>query len=554
MLMNKDVNCSNFIGLMGYLQKHYGDEGVRQVISALVDNEKYLVADKENPSKLIKIQEHHLKDSAYWVSNEFSLALFANAKKVFGGSNSLIKAGEEVAIKHFSKTAIFASRIFSIKFVCKQVSKINARFNKTKEVKLVKLTDNSATFELHYRPDIQPHKDICNWNLGVYTGIAKMTGAIDVKCREVKCLVDGDEHCVFHMTWRKKPNFFRRFLRWILKIISKDLVADYEVTVKERDRLIDSLSRSEERYRALTDKSLTGIFIHNDGKLMYVNDCMAKMLNYLPQEMIGKELWAFVHAEDRNMVRERELARYSGIDVEENYEFRALNKSGEPIWLELLATTINYAGQSACMGNVIDISSRRQTEEALRESEKRFRELADSLPQVVFETDEKGNLTFANKNAFDVFGYTKDDVDKGINVLQAIIPAEHHRVLENIQEVLSGKMLVAVEYTALKKDGSTFPIAIHSNPIIRDNNTVGLRGILIDLTEQKKLESQLRQGHKMEAIGTLAGGIAHDFNNILGIILGNAELAMDDVPEWNPAKMNLKEIRIASLRAKDVVR
>jgi len=206
------------------------------------------------------------------------------------------------------------------------------------------------------------------------------------------------------------------------------------------------------------------------------------------------------------------------------------------------------------MGNVIDISSRRQTEEALRESEKRFRELADSLPQVVFETDEKGNLTFANKNAFDVFGYTKDDVDKGINVLQAIIPAEHHRVLENIQEVLSGKMLVAVEYTALKKDGSTFPIAIHSNPIIRDNNTVGLRGILIDLTEQKKLESQLRQGHKMEAIGTLAGGIAHDFNNILGIILGNAELAMDDVPEWNPAKMNLKEIRIASLRAKDVVR
>jgi len=176
------------------------------------------------------------------------------------------------------------------------------------------------------------------------------------------------------------------------------------------------------------------------------------------------------------------------------------------------------------------------------------------LPQVVFETDEKGNLTFANKNAFDLFGYTKDDFDKGINVLQTIIPAEHKGVLENIQEVLSGKMLVAVEYTALKKDGSTFPIAIHSNPIIRDNNTVGLRGILIDLTEQKKLESQLRQGHKMEAIGTLAGGIAHDFNNILGIILGNAELAMDDVPEWNPAKMNLKEIRIASLRAKDVVR
>jgi len=260
MLMNKDINCYNFIGLMGCLQKHYGDEGTRQVISGLVDNEKYHVADKENPSKLITIQEHHLKDSAYWVSNEFSLALFANAKKVFGGSNSLIKAGEEVAIEHFSKSTIFVSRMCSTKFVCKQAAKINARFNKTKEVKVVKLTNNSATFELHYRPDLRMKKDICDWNLGVYKGIAKITGATDVKCEEIKCVVDGDEHCVFHMTWRKKPNLFKRLLRWILKIISQDLVADYEITVKDRDKLIDSLSRSEERYRVLTDNSLTGIF------------------------------------------------------------------------------------------------------------------------------------------------------------------------------------------------------------------------------------------------------------------------------------------------------
>ncbi|MCJ7539742.1 MAG: response regulator [Desulfobacterales bacterium] len=72
--------------------------------------------------------------------------------------------------------------------------------------------------------------------------------------------------------------------------------------------------------------------------------------------------------------------------------------------------------------------------------------------------------------------------------------------------------------------------------------------------DKKKFEIQLRQAHKMEAIGTLTGGIAHDFNNILGIIIGNTELALDDIPEWSPAHLNLEEIRKASLRAKDVVR
>ncbi len=369
MLMDKDINCSNFRGLLGYLGKHYGDEGVRQTLDGLVDNEDYLVADKENPSNLIRVHKHHLNDSAYWVANEFSLALFANAKKVVGGSNALVKAGENAVIEQFSKTILFLSRIFSTKFVCKQPAKINARFNRTKQVKLSELTNNSAVFELHYYPGFRVTKDICNWNMGIYIGIAKMTGAVDVKCEEIECVVAGGEHCSFRMTWKKGPSFLKRMLRCILRITSKDLIADYEETVKERDQLIDNLRQSEERYRALTDQSLTGIFIHLDGEIVYVNDCLAQMLSYAPGEMTGKKLWNFVHHKDRNMVKERELARANGIDTTTNYEFRAIQKSGEPVWFGLFAATINFNGQSACMGNVIDLTSKKQAEEERKKLE-----------------------------------------------------------------------------------------------------------------------------------------------------------------------------------------
>jgi signal transduction histidine kinase/ActR/RegA family two-component response regulator len=119
---------------------------------------------------------------------------------------------------------------------------------------------------------------------------------------------------------------------------------------------------------------------------------------------------------------------------------------------------------------------------------------------------------------------------------------------------------IQVEY--YRKDGST----VWMENIVKairgpDGKIVGMHGVSRDITERRiaeeektRLQSQLQQVQKMESIGTLAGGIAHDFNNILGIIVGNTELAMDDIPEWHPARHNLGEIRTASMRARDVVK
>ncbi len=181
----------------------------------------------------------------------------------------------------------------------------------------------------------------------------------------------------------------------------------------------------------------------------------------------------------------------------------------------------------------LEIDERKQAQKALMDSNEKYKELANSLPQVVFETDINGTILYANRNAFDIFGYTENDLTKNLNALQFLIPEDHEKALKNMQRVLTGDNIGGVEYTAITDTGNQFSVVIHANRILQGEKAVGLRGIIIDLTQQKKseeerskLESQLQQAQKMEAIGTLAGGIAHDFNNMLMGIQGRTSLML----------------------------
>jgi PAS domain S-box-containing protein len=199
----------------------------------------------------------------------------------------------------------------------------------------------------------------------------------------------------------------------------------------------------------------------------------------------------------------------------------------KPIYVAMQVSALPGHEQSCdrVLMSMLDITERREAEQKLLESERKYRELAESLPEVVFETDTNGRLLFANRNGLAMFGFESEDLARGVDAIELLIPEDRDRAKVAMGLIFKEGGPHGGEYTALRRDGSTFPVIIHSSSVVHDGVLAGMRGIMVDMTEQLRVDEQLRRVDKLESLGVLAGGIAHDFNNILTGIVGNINLA-----------------------------
>jgi PAS domain S-box-containing protein len=203
--------------------------------------------------------------------------------------------------------------------------------------------------------------------------------------------------------------------------------------------------------------------------------------------------------------------------------------------------------------------SRTRTERALRESEQRYRELVDLLPQIVFEADLGARVTFLNRHAMELLGYSAEDLRAGLSFAELVARGQHSLVQRRLAQVLAGEVVPGTEYTIRGRRSGLIEVVTYSSRILRDGVVVGLRGVAVDITaekrtqaERQRLEVKMQQAQKLESLGLLAGGVAHDFNNLLVSILGNAELALLDLARFPSAVRRLERIKRAAQRASEL--
>lgn len=262
--------------------------------------------------------------------------------------------------------------------------------------------------------------------------------------------------------------------------------------ITEKNRMQEELVKSEQKYRTLIDKATDGIIITQQGLLKFVNKAFCTLTQYNENELIDKPYVDFVSSDDHDKMNSYHSRRMAGEDFQVMYRSKIFKKDGTLIEVELNARTSEYNGQPAAFIIMRDITNRVMMENALRDSEKRYRELAEMLPQTVYEHDLDGKLTYLNQAGKKTFGI--DNLETGVFARDLVVAGDIERMLGNMQKSSFGNSTSrGNSYTAMRLNGEKFPVMIFATPMISEDKITGIRGIVIDMTEYVSMEKALRE-------------------------------------------------------------
>ncbi len=345
-------------------------------------------------------------------------------------------------------------------------------------------------------------------------------------------------------------NNFRDTFRYMYRIINRDgrtlwldvyyyaeldengvpyAIDQIHVDITERINAEKLLRESEDKYRSLTESVPAAIFIYSDNKFIYGNEYSAKITGYNVKEMIGKNFWEIVHPDYRDIAKQRGASRLKGEDVQQRYELKILDKKGNEKWLDYCGTPINFQGKPAVLGIAYDITELKRTQQALIDSELKYRTLIENMSEVILYVDNDDRIIFVNDNAYDMFGYTKKELI-GFVANELLVEEEYRDFIKERNKLRRHGFADKYEVKMRKKTGEIMWVEISGAPLKDTNgNIIGSIGIHSDITDRKKYENTIENSLKQKEM--LLKEIHHRVKNNLQIISSLIKLQSSHVKD-----------------------
>jgi PAS domain S-box-containing protein len=334
--------------------------------------------------------------------------------------------------------------------------------------------------------------------------------------------------------------------------------------ITDRKRVDEALIESRNFLEKIIDAIADPVFVKDDQhRWILLNDSYCSFMGYSREELLGKSDDDFFPADEADVFwRKDEETFTSGIENENEEQFTDAKGITHTI-ITKKSRYVDASGKKYLVGVIRDITQRRRTEDALCKSEERLRLSLEAINDGVWDWNVPTGTAVFSPRWYTMLGYEPYEFPQSYDSFGSLVhPDDIVRVEREIKEYIASGEGYAIEIRMRTKSDGWRWILTRGMVVQRDadGRPVRMVGTHSDITERKraeedkeKLEAQLRQAQKLEAIGTLAGGIAHDFNNILGIIIGNTELAAFDLPEHSREKQNIEQALKACARAKGLV-